>query len=148
MINSHWGVPGVYLKWSILTEVYLTCTLDDQLTLRCTWLMSAMINSHWGLPDLHLKWLTITEVYLFWILNYHLSPVPGLYLKRSIHPGMYLTGFLNDQFTLRCTWLVPYMINSHRGVLDLYLRWSNICQVFLTCTWNDQLSIRCTWFIP
>jgi hypothetical protein len=39
MMNSHWDILELYLKWSILTEVYLISNLNYQLSQRCIWLV-------------------------------------------------------------------------------------------------------------
>jgi hypothetical protein len=174
MVNSHWGVSDLYLKWSILTEVYLTCTWNDQLSLRCIWNVSQNINSLLYLFDIYLKWSNICSWLVPLVIN-SLWCVLDLYLKGSTLTEVYLTCTLYDIISLRCTWLVPlnaelsrrctwlvpYMMNSHWGILELYLKWSiltevylisnlnyQLSEVYLTCILSVHLTLRCTWLVP
>jgi hypothetical protein len=147
MINSHWGVLDLYLRWSTLTEVYLTCTLNDQLSLRCTWLVDHLryksSTPQWKLIILGTNLVHLRASWSFkihikytseWVDHLRYKSSTSLYLKWSTLTEMYSICILNDQLALRCIWLVPKMINSHWGVLDLHLKWSTLTEVYLICT--------------
>jgi hypothetical protein len=149
MVNSNWDVSEMYLKISTHSYIYLTYTLNDQISLRCSWLVPLVINSLWCVLDLYLKGSTLTEVYLTCTL-YDIISLRCTWLVP-----------LNAELSRRWTWLVPYMMNSHWGILKLYLKWSiltevylisslnyQLSEVYLTCILSVHLTLRCTWLVP
>ena len=135
LTNCHWGIPDLHLTLSTLTEVYSTCALPVQLTLRCSWPVPEMINSHWDVSEMYLKISTHSYIYLTYTLNDQIS------LRCTwLVP-------LTDELSLRCTWLVSLLFIWLGGVLDLYFIWWTLTEIYLNYTSNDQYSLRCIWFL-
>ena len=149
MINYHWIVLEFYLKWSTITEVYFTCTLKEQLSLMCTWLVTYMMNSHWGVLEegIWRIWhnLCISPYYSFRLINItHF--VYAICISLRILPV--ILRFTGADYTFRIFKLSLCLIWSLWRVFDLYLSCSTLTEVFLTCILNDQFSLRITWLVP
>jgi hypothetical protein len=150
----------LYAIWSSLTEVDQIWNLNDQLSLRCTFLIPQKIKSFWYVFDLYLNRSTLTKVYLICTLYNKLSPetyltwtfkwstLTEVYLRNAfggsdIHYVYHITIHL-DSLTSIC---IVYVICIYLRMLPALLRFTaddypfGIFKLFLCLIWSTHSEV-------